>query len=63
MTQLNIFNIDDAEFLAKSATYADLMSITQSIYKCQYVIYSEKTNPMIKRLETQFMQYSKKVTV
>jgi superfamily II DNA/RNA helicase len=63
MTQLKIFNIEDAEFLAKSATYTDLMSITQSIHKCQYVIYSEKTNPMIKRLETQFMQYSKKVAI
>jgi superfamily II DNA/RNA helicase len=63
MTQLKIFNIEDAEFLAKSDTYTDLMSITQSIHKCQYVIYSEKINPMLKRLETQFMQYSKKVAI
>jgi superfamily II DNA/RNA helicase len=63
MTQLKIFNIEDAEFLAKSDTYTDLMSITQSIHKCQYVIYSEKINPMLKRLETQFMQYSKKVAL
>jgi superfamily II DNA/RNA helicase len=63
MTQLKIFNIEDAEFLAKSDTYTDLMAITQSIHKCQYVIYSEKTNPMLKRLETQFMQYSKKVAL
>jgi superfamily II DNA/RNA helicase len=63
MTQLKIFNIEDAEFLAKSDTYTDLMSITQSIHKCQYVIYSEQINPMLKRLETQFMQYSKKVAI
>jgi superfamily II DNA/RNA helicase len=63
MTQLKIFNIDDAEFLAQSAAYANLMAITQSIHKCQYVIYSEKINPMLKRLETQFMQYSRKITV
>ena len=62
ITQLKLFNIDDAEFLAKSATYTELISITQSIPKCQYVIYSEKTNPMLKRLESQFMQYSRKVT-
>jgi len=62
-TQLKIFNIEDAEFLAKSDTYTNLMSITQSIHKCQYVIYSEKINPMLKRLETQFMQYSKKVAI
>jgi superfamily II DNA/RNA helicase len=63
MTQLNIFNIEDAEFLSKSATYTDLMAITQSIHKCQYVIYAEKINPMLKRLESQFMQYSKKVAI
>jgi superfamily II DNA/RNA helicase len=62
MTQLKIFNIEDAEFLAKSATYTDLMAITQSIHKCQYVVYSEKTNTMLKRLETNFMQYSKTVS-
>jgi superfamily II DNA/RNA helicase len=63
ITQLKLFNIDDAEFLAKSATYTELISITQSIPKCQYVIYSEKTNSMLKRLESQFMQYSRKVTL
>ena len=63
MTQLKIFNIEDAEFLAKSSTYADLMAITQSIHKCQYVVYTEKSNPMLKRLETRFMQYSKTVVI
>ncbi|AUC84328.1 DEAD/DEAH box helicase [Polaribacter sp. ALD11] len=63
MTQLKIFNIDDAEFLVQKKAYTDLMAITQSIYKCQYVIYSEKINPMLKRLETQFMEYSKTVAI
>ncbi|TXD49251.1 DEAD/DEAH box helicase [Polaribacter sp. IC073] len=63
MTQLKIFNIDDAEFLSKKMAYTDLMAITQSIYKCQYVLYSEKINPMLKRLETQFMEYSKTVAI
>ena len=63
MTQLKIFNIEDAEFLAKSSTYTDLMAITQSIHKCQYVVYSEKSNTMLKRLETNIMQYSKTVAL
>ena len=63
MTQLKIFNIEDAEFLAKSSTYTDLMAITQSIYKCQYVVYSEKSNTMLKRLETNIMQYSRTVAL
>ena len=63
MTQLRIFNIEDAEFLSKSATYTDLMAITQSIHKCQYVLYSEKSNTMLKRLETNIMQYSRTVAL
>tara|TARA_B110000046_G_C13022583_1_gene412024 strand:+ start:1938 stop:2549 length:612 start_codon:yes stop_codon:yes gene_type:complete len=63
ITQLKIFNIDDADFLATKSAYTDLMAITQSIHKCQYVVYSEKTNLMLKRLETNFMQYSKTVAI
>jgi superfamily II DNA/RNA helicase len=62
-TQLKIFNIDNAEFLEKSTTYGDLMAITQSIHKCQYVTYSEKIGPMLQRLESHFMQYSKKIAL
>lgn len=62
-TQLKMFSIDDAEFLADKNAYTTLMSITQSIHKCQYVMYSEKMNPMLKRLESYFMQYAKTVSV
>jgi superfamily II DNA/RNA helicase len=61
-TQLKIFNIDDAEFLVDNASYTALMSITQSVHKCQYVLYSEKAHPILKRFESYFMQYAKKVT-
>ncbi|MFT6699217.1 MAG: superfamily II DNA/RNA helicase [Porticoccaceae bacterium] len=63
ITQLKIFNIDDADFLASKSAYTDVMAITQSIHKCQYVVYSEKTNSMLKRLETNFMQYSKTIAI
>ncbi len=61
-TQLKIFNIDDAEFLVDNTSYAALMAITQSVHKCQYVLYSEKAHPILKRFESYFMQYAKKVT-
>jgi len=61
VSQLKIFSIDDAEFLLQKSAYAALMSITQSIKKCQYVIYSEKPHPMLERFEDHFMEYSKKV--
>ena len=61
-SQLKIFSIDDAEFLIQRPAYAAIMSITQSIKKCQYVLYLEKMHPMLKRFESYFMAHSKKVT-
>ena len=60
--QLKIISIDDAEFLSQHSSYSALMSIAQSIQKCQYVIYAEKLNPMLKRFESYFMAHSKKVS-
>ena len=58
-SELKIFSIDDAEFLIQQSTYKALMSITQSIKKCQYVIYSEKIHPKLKRFESYFMEHSR----
>ena len=57
--QLKIISIDDAEFLSQHSSYTALMSIAQSIQKCQYVIYSEKMHPVLKRFESYFMEFSK----
>lgn len=62
-SQLKIFSIDDAEFLIQKSSYAAMLSITQSIKKCQYVIYSEKIHPMLKRFESYFMEHSTKITL
>ncbi|NER16618.1 DEAD/DEAH box helicase [Spongiivirga citrea] len=61
-SQLKILSIDDAEFLIQKLNYTALLSITQSIKKCQYVIYSEKGHPKLKRFESYFMEYSKTVS-
>ncbi len=61
-TQLKIFSIDDADFLATKSVNADVLAITQSIHKCQYVIYTEKMNPTLQRLESYFMQFARKIT-
>lgn len=63
ISDLKIISIDDAEFLVQQSAYKAIMSITQSIQKCQYVLYSEKMHPILKRFEGYFMEYSKKVTV
>lgn len=62
-TQVKIFSIDDAAFLSKKSNAADVISITQSIHKCQFVMYSEKMLPTIKRFESYFMQHAKTVSV
>lgn len=61
-SQLKIFSVDDAEFLVQHSAYTDVMSITQSIKKCQYVLYLEKMHPMLKRFESYFMDYAKIVS-
>ena len=63
VSQLKIFSIDDAEFLIQKSAYKALMSITNSVDKCQYVLYSEKMHPILKRFESYFMEYSKIVAV
>jgi len=60
--ELKIISIDDAEFLSQHSSYSALMSIAQSIQKCQYVIYSEKMHPVLKRFESYFMERSKIVS-
>jgi|TARA_B110000114_G_scaffold185178_1_gene231159 superfamily II DNA/RNA helicase len=60
--QLKIISIDDAEFLSQHSSYSAIMSISQSIQKCQYVIYSEKMTSMLNRFESYFMERSKTVS-
>ena len=62
-SELKIFSVDDAEFLVHKSDYSAIMSITRSIKKCQYVLYLEKIDPMLKRFEGYFMEYAKTVKV
>ena len=60
--QMKILSIDDADFLNQQSDYSAMMSITQSILKCQYVLYSETIPPKLKRFEEYFMAHSKIVS-
>ena len=62
-SQIKICSIDNAEFIAQRASYMVIMSVTQSIQKCQYVLYSEKMHPMLKRFESYFMEHARKISV
>tara|TARA_R110000787_G_scaffold246766_2_gene352488 strand:- start:1525 stop:2136 length:612 start_codon:yes stop_codon:yes gene_type:complete len=62
-SQLKIFSIDDAEFLVQKSSYNAIMSITQSITKCQFVVYSDKMHPILKRFKSYFMEHSKIISI
>lgn len=61
-SELKIFSIDDADFLIQQSEYSSMISINQSILKCQYVLYSETLPPKLKRFEEYFMEHSKIVS-
>lgn len=62
-SEIKIVSIDDAEFLYQQSAYAALLSAEQFIKKSQFVVYAEEITPKIKRFESFFMEYSKKVSV
>lgn len=61
-SQLKIFSIDDADFLLQKSESNAIISITQSIQKCQYVLYSEKLHSKLKHFKSYFMEHSKVVS-
>lgn len=62
-SQVKIFCIDDADFLIEKSSSTNLIAITQSIDKSQFVIYSEKMHPKLKRFEDYFMKHYRIVSV
>ncbi|SDB36918.1 DEAD/DEAH box helicase [Flavobacteriaceae bacterium MAR_2010_188] len=63
MADLKIFSVDDTLILNQSSNYNAMMSITQSIQKCQYVLYSETNHPVLERFIPHFMEYAKTVSL
>lgn len=63
ISDIKIFSIDDAQFLVQKSAYSAIMSITQSIKKCQYILYADAIHPMLQRFENYFMEISKKIVI
>lgn len=61
ISELKICSMDDAEFLAKNSESTSMITISESIKKCQFVIYAEKMHPRLKRFEDFFMYRAKVV--
>ena len=55
-SELKLCSIDDGRFLVQKSDYSAMLAITQSIIKCQYVLYTDVLPPMLKRFEEFFME-------
>ncbi|WP_339660844.1 DEAD/DEAH box helicase [uncultured Polaribacter sp.] len=62
-TQLKIFNMDDAAFLEQKIAHNTMLLLTESIQKCQFVIYTDKMHPFLKRYESYFMKHPKVISI
>jgi len=56
--ELQLLIIEDAEFLAKNSLHADIVRLTESINKCQYLVFADKYYPKFDRLQNSFMSNS-----
>lgn len=55
LTQLQLFIVDDAEFLFKTNALGEVSRTPESIDKCQYIIFSSKFDSRFKRWQDTFM--------
>jgi len=53
--ELQLLIIEDAEFLITNSLHADIARLTESITKCQYLVFSDKYYPKFDRLKSSFM--------
>ena len=60
---LKMFIVEDAEFSTISNNFQDINRITESINKCQYVIFAKKFDSKIKRFQESFMYNSQVVEI
>ncbi|MBU2902684.1 DEAD/DEAH box helicase [Maribacter dokdonensis] len=61
-SQLKICSIDDGDFLIQKSDYTAMVTVSQSIKKCQYVLYAEKLSPKLERFEDFFMERAQYVS-
>lgn len=61
--QLQMLVIEDAEFLIRSNFHTDVSRISESLPKCQHLVYAEKFDAKLERLDNLFMHNAQKVEV
>lgn len=63
LSQLKLYILEDAEFAEKGLYFAAINRIPESIDKCQYLVFTKKLSPRLKRFEETFMYRSQIVSV
>jgi len=61
--QLQLFAIEDAEFLIRNNYNSDVLRVTESLHKCQYVILAESMHQRYERLQESFMYNSQILSI
>jgi superfamily II DNA/RNA helicase len=61
--QLQLFAIEDAEFLIRNHYQNEVLRVTESLHKCQYVILAESMHRSYERLQESFMYNSQIVSL
>jgi len=56
--ELQLLIVEDAEFLAANSLHADIVRLTESISKCQYLIFADKYYPKFDRFKSSYMSNS-----
>lgn len=59
--QLRLFALDDAEFLIRQNYHNDVLRVTESLHKCQFVILAEEMHKKFEQLRNTFMYNSQVV--
>jgi len=60
--QVQLFIMEDAEFLMRNNYQNDVLRVAESLKKCQYVIMAEKLSPKLKSLQENMMSNAHIVT-
>ena len=55
---LQLFIIEDAQFLERMNFITEIIRLSESISKCQYVIFADSFTPKLNKFKTHFMQQS-----
>ena len=54
--QLQLFIIEDADFINRGNHFNEIIRIPLSIKKCQYLVFGEKMSPKLEKLQESFME-------